>query len=181
MSQTIIGLGYKARCGKDTVAEYLVQHHNFMRRAFADSLKGACREIFSLDNRYWYGEFKEQHHDFWGTTPRDILQRVGTEAMRYGFDQDIWIKSLEYHIKSNPGNERWVIPDVRFPNEADAIRRWGGSVWRIDRHGIENATGTPNHVSETSMDNYQDWTGVISNHGTVEDLYRTAVEYLGIT
>jgi len=174
MGKVIIGLGYKARCGKDTVAAWLVENHGFSRLAFADSLKGACRAIFHLDDRHLYGDLKEQVHEFWGTTPRDILQRVGTEAMRRGFDPDIWIKSVEWKIMAPGSPDLWVIPDVRFPNEAEAIKRWGGEVWRIDRPGIENAIATASHTSETSMDSYQGWTGIMVNNGTIEDLYETA-------
>lgn len=178
----IIGLGYQARSGKDSVGEYLVQFHNFKQTAFAESLKEACRAIFHLDDRHLYGELKEVVHPFWETTPRDILQRVGTEALRQGFDPEVWVKSCQLRVKRNP-TASWVITDVRFPNEADAIKSWGGQVFRIDRPVIpeDEDIATKLHASETSMINYDRWDGVISNVGTLNDLYIAAREALRLT
>ena len=51
----IIGLGFKARSGKDCVADYLVGKYGFQKLSFADSLKGACKEIFHLSDEQLYG------------------------------------------------------------------------------------------------------------------------------
>lgn len=178
----IIGLGYQARSGKDSVGDYLVQFHGFKKTAFAESLKEACRVIFHLDDRHLYGKLKEVIHPFWQTTPRDILQRVGTEALRQGFDPDVWVKSAQLRVERD-SRANWVIVDVRFSNEADAIKSWGGKVFRIDRPVIpeEENIATKTHASETSMIDYDRWDGVISNAGTLTDLYAAAREAMGLT
>ena len=66
----IIGLGFKARSGKDTVADYLIENYGFKRLAFADALKEGCRHIFELNDEQLYGELKEVEDDYWGVTPR---------------------------------------------------------------------------------------------------------------
>ena len=59
-----------------------------------------------------------------------------------------------------------VIPDVRFPNEADAIKELGGIIWRINRHGLN---GINEHRSEHAMDSYM-VDHVIYNDGSLDEL-----------
>ncbi len=172
----IIGLGYKARSGKDTVAEVL-ERYGFKRTAFAKSLKEAVKAIFHFTDDHVYGELKEVHNEFWGTTPRDILQRMGTNAMRNNFRNDVWLKSVEAEMLNDLDRD-WVISDVRFPNEANMIQLLGGSVFRVDRPGIKSAIATTSHASETSMDGWGGWDGVIDNSGTLDDLYDRTAELL---
>lgn len=166
----IIGLGYKARSGKDTVADYLVEHHGYMRRAFADSLKEACRAIFQLSDEQLYGSLKETVDEFWNTTPRDILQRVGTEALRVGYHPDVWVMSLKKFIQSSNCAD-WIISDVRFPNEAQAIKDLGGIVVRVDRDNRDGISAGYKHPSEISMDKYEAWDKVLDNNGDLPQLY----------
>ena len=166
----IIGLGYKARSGKDTVADRLVKRHGFTKRAFADALKEACAVIFQLNHDQLYGDLKGVVDPFWKTTPRDILQRVGTEAMRVGFDANVWVNSWRRYLKENTSQENWVVPDVRFPNEAEAVKNMGGVVVRVDRDGRDAIDGQK-HASETSMEGYGEWDYVIDNNSNLNDLY----------
>lgn len=167
----IIGLGYKARSGKDTIADYLELEYWFFRTAFACKLKKAARVIFGFSEEQLYGPEKEAEDPFWQNTPRNILQIMGTECMRHGYREDIWIKAVERFIEP-PSPDEWVITDVRFPNEASAIKSWGGYLVRVDRPPGEHydAVKTQKHASETSMDAYTDWDYVIKNDGTLKDL-----------
>jgi len=185
----ILGIGHRRRSGKDVIGEYLVKNHGFRRTYFAKSLKAACAEIFHLDDSYWYGEQKEYIHPYWKTTPRDIMQRVGTEAMRRGFDQDIWVKSLEWGILQEPGTN-WVVCDCRFKNEISCIKRLRGFVWRVDRpsimpapppwyrHPIQRILGTWEHQSERDLKDFQGWDSILVNDGSLDDLYRKVEEQL---
>ena len=75
----------------------------------------------------------------------------------------------------------YVITDVRFPNEAEAVKSWGGSVYKIDRAKINNLSGQEKmHASEVAMDSYSNWDGVIENNSTIEDFYNKAVEIIGL-
>ena len=78
----ILGLGFRARVGKGEVAKRLVEKHGFVEGAFADKLKKACAEIFGLDHSQLYGDNKDKVDPFWRDTPRNILQKVGTECLR---------------------------------------------------------------------------------------------------
>lgn len=180
-SKMIVGFGYKARSGKDEAARVLCERYGFARTAFAESLKAACQVIFQLDDRHWNGELKEVMHDFWATTPRDILQRVGTEAMRRGFDENIWVQSVYRRITRPGAPIRFIITDCRFPNEAEAIKHWGGKVYRIDRPAENDLSASEkSHASETAMDGYDGWDGVITNDGTIEELHDQVIRAIGL-
>ena len=127
------------------------------------SVVGSYNWRDDLENR----EFKERElgEEWDGLTPRKILQLLGTEAGRDIIHPNIWVNSLfaDYTTDSN-----WIITDVRFPNEAKAIKDRGGIVVRIERPGGESHCGGA-HASETALDDY-DFDIVINNDGTIEEL-----------
>ena len=166
----IIGLTGLARSGKDTVGEVL-RKHGYARRAFADNLKTAAAIIFGLTDQQLYGSKKEAVDDFWKETPRAILQKLGTECLRNGFDPAVWIQSLRRTMNSTA---RYVVTDVRYENEARAILSWGGVIWKIHRPGAGAAGGVEGHASEAGIpDALVEWH--IKNDGTLEQLEK-AVE-----
>lgn len=78
-------------------------------------------------------------------------------------------------IKSQEIKGTVVITDVRYPNEAEMIRRNGGIVIRIDRPSLGPLTDT--HASETSMELFE-YDDVIVNDGTIEQLYEKIEQVL---
>lgn len=168
----IIGLGYRARVGKDTVGDYLVQNHGFVRLGFADALKEGCRAMFGFSQEQLYGDLKEVIDPYWGVTPRFMLQKIGTDCIRTHYDQDVWVKSLGKQLdRLVLDGKSVVITDVRFPNEGDILKERGGFVVRIDRD-IDGATGgISGHSSETVMGDYDKWDYILDNRSTVPALY----------
>lgn len=120
-------------------------------------------------------------------TVRDFLQKLGTEAIRNGLHENAWVNALfaDYEIpiswdRSDIKKEypNWIITDVRFPNEAKAIKEKGGILIRVVRDEI--ITGSfmigkngfkciSGHPSETSLDDW-DFDHIIRNDGTIEQL-----------
>ena len=204
MSQ-IIGIVGFIGSGKDTVADYLVNFHGFKRESFANSLKDAVATVFGWDRELLEGrtkqsrEWRETRDEWWSKrlkmdiTPRWVLQYWGTEVVRKGFHDDMWVASLENRLRQT--QDDIIITDCRFPNEIKAIRGAGGRVVRIKR-GPEpewfDAAKSMNkgparnmnwalskdkikrlgvHASETA------WVGqkfdvVLNNDGTIEELYQ---------
>lgn len=142
----IIGLAGKARAGKDTVADCLVKHHGFVKLAFADGIYDMLRAGFDVPILYQL-HHKETPSPFIGISWRRLMQTLGTEWGR-GLDKDIWIKRMEMVI-SHGHQDRIVISDVRFQNEADWIRKQG-ALWHISRPGFVN--NTPDHPSEAGIE-----------------------------
>ena len=139
----IIGVCGLIGSGKDTIADYLVNIHEFRRDSFAATLKDACAAVFGWDRDMLEGrtrssrEWREQPDEWWSQrldrtiTPRYILQHWGTEVCRNAFHDDIWIASLENKLRKT--SDDVVISDCRFPNEIRAIRKQGGYVIRVTR------------------------------------------------
>lgn len=172
----LIGLAGRKRTGKNTAASYLVKEHGFEEAAFADPLRDlalsinpvvgwqkSCTNADELApvlysdalHHHGYEKAKELYPEF-----RRFLQRLGTEGIRetlgakYGLREllgdDVWIVLAKRRIQEADGP--LVFTDVRFPNEADLIRRYSGEVVRITREAVLDRRDT--HPSETSMDNY---------------------------
>jgi hypothetical protein len=94
---------------------------------------------------------------------RGLMQRLGTEVGREMFGDDFWVKAA---INAIPEGAKVVFSDVRYPNEADAIRALGGEVWRVHRDGVGPAN---DHTSENSLSDYVFDTEV-KNFDTLEEL-----------
>jgi hypothetical protein len=100
-------------------------------------------------------------------TPRVILQKLGTEGGRMAIHPNIWVNALFANFDEHCD---WVVTDVRFLNEVQAIKDRGGIVIRVNRPGHE---GTGSHLSETALDGYRGFDYVINNDGTLEDLKKS--------
>lgn len=119
----------------------LVQKGRYTTKEEADAYIPMLKEI--------YGEFNMEYVvGMRQMTVRQFLQELGTDALRDNFHPNTWVNALmcEY-----PSEYNWVITDTRFVNEAEAIKKAGGIVIRIDRPGF---TPINPHPSETSLD---DW------------------------
>lgn len=140
----IIGIAGFIGSGKDTLADYLVNFHQFRRDSFAAPLKDAAAAIFGWDREMLEGRTKQarikrEEVDAWwaeklnipGFSPRMALQIMGTEAMRQVFSDNIWTASLERRMRDTMDDT--VISDCRFANEMRAIKDSGGIVVRITR------------------------------------------------
>ena len=140
----IIGVCGFIGSGKDTIADYLVNIHEFRRESFANTLKDAVSQVFGWDRDMLEGrtrqsrEWREQIDPWWSKrlnmpnlTPRYVLQYWGTEVCRKGFNDDIWIAALENKLRNS--KDDIVISDCRFPNEIKSIKDAGGIVIRVIR------------------------------------------------
>ena len=202
----IIGICGLIGAGKDTAADYLVNLHHFRRESFANTLKDAVSQVFGWDRTMLEGrtkqsrEWREQVDTWWATrlkipelTPRWVLQQWGTNVLRTGFHEDIWIASLENKLRNTIDDV--VITDCRFPNEIRAIRAAGGKVVCIKRGNEPNwyqaakaYNRGPNGnvewaVSKKKLDDLKvhpseySWVGtdfdqILTNDGTLDDLYQ---------
>jgi hypothetical protein len=88
--------------------------------------------------------------------------------MRDQLHENVWVNALFADYNEN---SRWIITDVRFPNEAEAIKKHGGIVIRINRD-----VDTNNHLSETALDDYE-FDYVIDNNS---DMYKLALDVKAI-
>lgn len=179
----LIGLSGWARSGKDTAAEYLVEQKGFTRVAFADPLREALYRLNPLiEVQGFPGARLRQMVDLAGWDElkaasedvRGLLQRMGTEVGREMIRDSIWV---DLAMKKADSLDFVVITDVRYPNEAEAIRDRGGILWRIQRPYLGPAN---THPSETALDEYK-FDAVVENNGFVEDLHEKIDKLLAAT
>jgi len=175
----IIGLSGHKRSGKDTAAGHLVAEHGFTRLSFAQSIYDM---LYAMDPvayahngivaaKVW--RVQDVVDDLgWETAKdqfpeiRNLLQRLGTEAGRGVLGENVWVDAAMRRAGSIDGPV--VFSDVRFPNEADAIRSAGGEVWRIIRPGHDSANDP--HPSEHALDDYE-FDKRLHNNDTISSLY----------
>lgn len=165
MTNRLIGLTGPAGCGKTTAATHLVEDHGFVRMKFAQALKDMLRAM-GLTERQIEGDEKDIGIPHLGVTPRYLMQTLGTEWGRKCIDGDFWVSVLEPQVREAlDQGVSVVIDDVRFDNEAEMIRRLGGTVVFVTgRGGIDGSHDSEAGVSRGLFD------VTVDNGGTVGDL-----------
>lgn len=162
MTAPIIGLySPAAGSGKTTLALGL-RGHGYVRCRFADPLKAMLSALLIHQGvrpddvqRMVDGDLKEcPHHALAGRTPRHAMRCLGTEWGRNTMSPDIWVNAAMMaaaeHIEAG---RRVVFDDMRFANEAAAIKRAGGMLVRITRPGVRRQAGE--HASEGGLEAWQ--------------------------
>ena len=162
----IIGITGAAGAGKDTLADYLVEQHGFVKVSFAAALKDGLCAIFGWDKSLLNDrEWKERVLPDIGKSPRQLMQTIGTEWGRECVHKDLWLILARTRIASSA--QSVVLSDVRFDNEAQLIRELGGSVWHLKRSGISSVAA---HSSETPVGETEEDI-VVNNNGSVAELF----------
>ena len=183
----LIGVVGLIGSGKGTVSDRLDQKHNFRKDSFAKSLKDAVSSMFNWDREMLEGKtdesraWREKPDVFWSkrfgkdVTPRWVLQYFGTEVMRQGMHDSIWIDSCMARYDGKPT----VIADTRFENEIKTIREMGGSILLVKRGQdpdwftdyVEGNVVPKNvHLSEYAWAK-SEYDHLITNDGTLEELH----------
>jgi hypothetical protein len=173
-------------------------YHNstFEIKKFAGKLKQIGSILSSVPVEMFEDqEFKKLNmNPEWGMTYREFLQKLGTEAMRDGLHTNVWVNALfaDYHSTPNKSIDEsfmeqfitgsseihytlpnWIITDMRFPNEMEAVVEKRGITIRVVRPG----TVTGEHPSEIALDGHIMHYEII-NDGTIEDLIEKVREIL---
>ena len=79
----LIGICGRKRCGKDTVADYLVKNYNFVKYNFGDQVKLICKLMFDFSDEQINGDLKDVVDPRWNIKPRDTFQVFGTDFAQY--------------------------------------------------------------------------------------------------
>lgn len=133
---------------------------NWQRKLFANKLKEiVCLLLNCTMEQLENSEFKEKElgeewnkelsytsfypdHPRQKMTPRLLLQLLGTECGRDIIHPNIWVNALFADYRAEDAGiisgkdykeNNWIITDVRFENEAKAIKDRGGILIRIER------------------------------------------------
>ena len=160
----IIGISGKKRSGKDTVADILLgTNDNSIKYSFANPLKCEVARACGVTVEY----IEEHKANF-----RLMLQGWGTDYRRKLFGEDYWLKKMDQAVEQFSGRPLVIIPDVRFMNEYDWVKKNDGIMVRVNRPELQVVDG---HVSETELDDIPNWDIVICNDGTIKDLIEQTI------
>ena len=154
MNNKIIGLTGPKGVGKSTYAKSI---EGAVILSFATPIKEMLKVILPSDR---YLNFKEEPIPGFpdGINARQMLQELGTTWGREGPAgyANIWVDQAYRAAEQYIGKRTIVFDDIRFPNEAWAIRRWGHTheilteIVHISRKGYE-PDENDHHVSEAGL------------------------------
>lgn len=179
----LICISGKAYSGKDTFAKYLAEALykktglSFIMMAFATELKRKSKEDFDLSYEQLWGSSKEapdfrypkedKNSHF---TPREIMQSVG--GFYRTIDPNYWINKL-FEVVNEKKYTNVIITDVRYKNEANAVKSKGGIVIRINS---EEKSKSGTHASEVDLDDYIGFDIEVHNFKDLDYLKKQAIE-----
>lgn len=169
----LIGICGQKGAGKDTLGDYIIEKYGYSQYAFANPLKKIIKELFDLSDEQLFGSLKETVDPRWNTTPRILMQYIGTELFRNQLKklipelscENLWIRKFhDWYSKQADNNV--IISDIRFIDEFDAVKQNGGLIIKVTR----DLEYSDDHISEqffqTVEPNY-----TVENNGTMEELY----------
>ena len=151
----LIGLAGRAGVGKSTVARLLCEQHAFVEVALAAPIKRALSALLDLPAATFDDPATKETPIPWlrNTSPRRLMQTLGTGWGRQMIADDLWRILAERHITTLTAQaERLhisgiVVSDLRYPDEADWLRTLGGTVWHI----VRTAPPVGAHCSEAGV------------------------------
>lgn len=186
---TVVAVCGARRSGKDTVCDHLCKQHGFTKASFATPIKAMVREAFGFTDDQLENKAKDAIDVRYGTTPRRVLQFLGTEVMQYQLQQllpqmgrTFWSRRLVDQYINSRVSDRIVISDMRFLHEYEAVRdavrerRGVLQVWHVERANnplTQHDASVDSHASET------EWQAIpklqhLSNDANLEALYQKA-------
>ena len=177
----IVGLSGFATSGKDTAAQALLDV-GWKRLSFADKMREAALALDPHVTQHCLEcdplRLTDVVEDMGWTDAKQIpevrrfLQRLGTEMGRNLFGENFWV---DIAFANAPKGVDLVVTDLRYPNEAEAIRARGGIVIRVEREGVGPVN---DHPTEHALDDYPfDYT--LINNYDIESLQHNLREVVG--
>jgi len=166
----VIGICGYARSGKDTARQHIEKKYGYDGRAFADALRtimwklnpmvdcegGVLIRYQDALDKYGYDEAKNRY-----PLVREMLVAMGV-GCRDVLSPTVWLDKI---LPLGYDGSEIVVSDVRFPEEAQRVKKLGGILIEITRPGVvapneEEARNHPLLAPHVS----------ICNDGTKEDL-----------
>lgn len=165
----LIGFGHAARVGKSTAAKILVDRYGFTHLSFAEPIRNilyaTAPGVAPVVDRYGWDGAKERY-----PFVREYMISLGNSA-RTHIHPDIWTDTVFRRVRRD---RDYVISDVRYPNEVERIKKFGGYPIKITRPGISPLSD----ATDQALVNHNGWHMVIENNGSKEDLAGVLCRFL---
>lgn len=171
----IIGFGHRKRVGKDTASNFLMTHIKLgakrvrvVKGNFASKLKEVSCQLYGwagLKEESFYNspegeKLREVKLEGLNLTPREIWIAVGNK-MR-DVHQGTWI---DYVLHTTVA-DILIVPDVRYPNEVEAIKSLGGKIYKIVNDNVERT----DDIADCALEGFDGWDGIILNNSNLHTL-----------
>ena len=162
--------------GKDTCATYLSDAFieqssgpiSVATWALADSIKADLADIFGMDLAVFYDEALKECpcEKLYGKTPREVMQKFGTDFMQNVISKQFWLDELDRKL-DNADIDIRIVTDVRFEHELEYYRQRDALVIFVRRETLFK----DNHISEQGLYHLvQDDDVVVVNDGELDVL-----------
>ena len=169
----IIGLAYKKGVGKNTLAKFIITYLrcempglNVKEISFAAKLKDISYQLYSwagLQRAIYYESHRDEKEvvlPLIKKSPREIWIDVGNKLREVYVDT--WIDFALKEVKADV----LIVSDVRFCNEAEAIKDVGGTLIKINRFNIPQGVDP----AEVDLDIWKNWDEIVNNDSTLQHL-----------
>lgn len=129
-----IGFTGQATAGKTSAAVILAAQYDLARMSFADPIRDMLKAL-GLDDAEMSEHKNVPNALLCNRTPRYAMQKLGTEFGRQMIGENIWVNAAmqKADLQSLVFGNGVVFDDVRFDNEAAAIREAGGIVIEVSK------------------------------------------------
>jgi hypothetical protein len=186
----LLAFGHKARQGKGTAAEAVVNYYNNKREAALLHLAVNPRISSNFDSMYpeaklfnFADALYQVCREAYGMTEKDptLLQSIG-EGRRAEFGRDYWIKQLAPKVEAFKGIA--VISDARYHHEVEYVKSNSGHTINVRRLYDDGSPfiatdRDPLFVSETQLDGYNYDHYIVSKSAALTaELAITIAEYI---
>lgn len=138
-------------------------------------IRACTAQLTAVEKKYIVNQIKREGRPLYFRTPREVLQFVGTEICR-AVHENYHAEVLYTKIISS--NMKWVITDVRFPNERAMVKKLGGVLVRIKRPGFIQMGLNTAHASEASLGADTEYDVLVNNTGTIQDLHKATEQFV---
>jgi hypothetical protein len=170
-----IAFGHRKRVGKDTCAKFLLQQFRLsnsglvVKASFADHLKRICFDLWEGAGIH-PGPYYEIEQNIserntvlrHGKTVRQTWIEAGNKLREV--DPDVWVNIV---FDKSAAARYVIIPDLRYPNEVERVRAFGGLCVKVVNPRIDDT----HDVADDALSDYDGWDEVLVNDGSLNDLY----------
>lgn len=183
----LIGLAGPARVGKDTVADYLVENHGFLKFSFSDALYREVAKAFDVsEDALRRDDLKEEPAQWLALKRCDDGAFIGACLAEQGFSMSKYARLEDLNADkedfvAEPRSPRWILqrwgtayrraqdPDYWIKRADEFVQTYLEAVARGD---IPNAGGLVN----TSVRFQNEYDYIRSNNGEVWHIFRREAE-----
>ena len=174
----IIGFTGSKGVGKTTVAQMIHDRLGAGQRvksiknmSFANRLKETTCALFGISMYYLNDHKDDPSVKNYKLNYRQTLQQLGTDFVRDKISETFWLDIVIDEITEDVNvdclfPDDHTVDDIRFNNEADALRKLNAIIIHIQRPGYTSDGHSSEHGVTVKKGDY-----VIINSGTKEDLY----------